>query len=66
MVDGDARSFHFRRFRNAKDATMSKEAESAVFFHKRAGRWLECGHDASSMLTICRAERPSYVLMLGS
>ena len=32
MVDGHARSFHFRSFRNAKDAAMSIEAESAVFF----------------------------------
>ena len=32
MVDGHARLFHFRSFRNAKDAAMSMEAESAVLF----------------------------------
>ena len=32
MVDGDAGLLHVRSFRNAKDATVSKEAESAVFF----------------------------------
>ncbi|CAE7611146.1 unnamed protein product [Symbiodinium sp. CCMP2592] len=37
---------------NAKDAAVSKEAESA---DKHADRWLECGHDASNALTSCRA-----------
>ena len=32
MVDGDARFFRLRSSRNAKDTTVSKEAESTVFF----------------------------------
>ena len=32
MVDGDARFFHLRSSRNAKDTAVSKEAESTVFF----------------------------------
>ena len=51
MVDGYARLFHLRSSRNAKDAAMSKEAESAIFL-------VSMRTDGSSATTMLPARRP--------
>ena len=61
MVDGDARLFHFRSSRNVEDATVSKEAESAVFFitmaRVRPRRFRRVDHLSSSETKLCSDAR---------